>query len=74
MLIPPELDTKDRKIHDLNDLRIYYMICEDIGIANDENIQASFKCLINWAGHFKFIEEFTIFRKHIDRRRKELHK
>ncbi|KAI4291885.1 hypothetical protein PAPHI01_1159 [Pancytospora philotis] len=72
MLVPPALDTKDREAHDLNDLRVYYMLCEELGIANDEEVQKSFKCLINWAGKFKFVEEFTIFKQHVDRRKKEL--
>lgn len=71
MLLPPRLNTKNRKEYDLNDLRIYYMICEDLGIADDENIQKSFQCLMNWAGDYKFIEEFTILKSHIDRKKKE---
>lgn len=74
MLVPPGLNTQDRKEHDLNNLRVYYMICEEIGIADDENVQKSFQCLMGWAGNFKFIEEFTIFRKYIDKKRSEYHK
>ena len=71
MLVPPSLNSKDRKEHDLNDLRVYYMICEDIGIADDDDIQKSFFHLMRWAGNFKFLEEFTIFKAHIDKRKKE---
>lgn len=74
MLVPPQLDTKERKEHDMNILRIYYMICEDIGMAKDGNVQKSFQCLMNWAGSFKFVEEFTIFREHIDRLKREIQK
>lgn len=74
MLVPPTLNTKDRKDHDLNNLRIYYMLCEDIGIIDDENVQKSFHCLMGWAGNFKFVEEFTIFINHIDKRKEEIRK
>lgn len=66
MLVPPQLGTKERREHDLNLLRIYYMICEDMGLSDNENVQKSFQCLMSWAGTFKFVEEFTIFKEHVD--------
>ncbi|KAI5178354.1 hypothetical protein PAEPH01_2538 [Pancytospora epiphaga] len=71
MLLPPQLDTESRKEYDLNDLRIYYMICEDLGIADDDNIQKSFQCLMGWAGKHKFMEEFSILKAHIDKKKQE---
>lgn len=73
MLVPPQLNTKDRKEHDLNTLRVYYMVCEDLGIAESESVQKSFQCLMGWAGSFKFVEEFTIFKGHIDKIKREQH-
>lgn len=67
MIIPPQLNTRERKTHDLNDLRIYYMICEDLGIAEKEDIQRSFFHLMRWAGNYKFLEEFQIFKNYIDK-------
>ena len=66
-VVPPSLDGKDPKENDLNDLREYYMICEDMGVADYENIQLSFFNLMKWAGHYKFLEEFIIFRKYVDK-------
>lgn len=71
MLIPPSLNTKDRREHDLNVLRTYYMVCEDIGICEEEDIQKSFHFLMGWAGNYKFFEEFMIFKKYIDKRKEE---
>lgn len=71
MIIPPQLDTTERKHFDLNDLRVYYMICEDMGIAEEDNIQKSFYHLMKWAGNHKFLHEFRIFKMYIDTMRKE---
>lgn len=71
MLIPPTVNTKDRKNHDLNDLRIYYMVCEELGIIDKEDIQKSFYHLMKWAGNYKFLEEFSIFKRYIDKIKKD---
>lgn len=71
MIVPSELGTKERKNNDLNDLRIYYMICEDLGIVENEDIQKSFFHLMKWAGNYKFLEEFQIFRNYIDKLKKD---
>lgn len=71
MIVPPQLNTRERRNHDLNDLRIYYMICEDLGIAEKDDIQKSFFYLMRWAGNYKFLEEFQIFKKYIDKLRLE---
>lgn len=71
MIVPPQLNTRERKNHDLNDLRVYYMICEDLGIAEKEDIQKSFFHLMRWAGNYKFLEEFQIFKNYIDKLKKD---
>lgn len=67
MIIPPEINTKERKSHDLNDLRIYYMICEDIGIAETEDIQKSFYHLMKFAGQHKFLQDFILLKNYVDK-------
>lgn len=72
MLLPPALGSPERRKHDLNNLRIYYMLCEEIGIAGEENVQKSFACLMRWAGDYKFMEEFGVFQEYIDKRKQEI--
>ena len=69
MLVPPQLGTQERRNHDLDLLRIYYLICEDIELVDHENVKKSFQYLMGWAGSFKFNEEFVVFKTHIDRLR-----
>lgn len=71
MILPPPLNTKDRKKHDLNDLRVFYIVCEHLGISEKEDVQKSFFYLMKWAGDYKFLEEFQIFKKYIDRIKNE---
>ncbi|KAI5149184.1 hypothetical protein ENBRE01_0745 [Enteropsectra breve] len=71
MIVPPTLESKERREHDLNNLRIYYMICEDIGIDQEETIQRSFQYLMQWAGKYKFLEEFAIFKDYVDKKKEE---
>lgn len=65
MFLPPKPNTKERREFDLNDLRVYYLICEDLGIADEESIQKSFYYLMKWAGQDKFNKETAILRKYI---------
>ncbi len=71
MILPPPLNTKERKNHDLNDLRVYYMMCEEMGISEKEDVQQSFYHLMRWAGNYKFLEEFQIFKRYVDRIKKD---
>jgi hypothetical protein len=71
MFLPPELNTKERRDFDLNDLRVYYLICEDLGIADEEHIQKSFYYLMKWAGKEKFSKETTILKEYIMKVRKK---
>lgn len=71
MFLPPESNTKERKEFDLGDLRVYYLICEEIGIADEEHIQKSFYYLMKWAGQEKFSRETAILRSYITKVKKE---
>lgn len=74
MILPPALNTDDRRVHDLNSLRVYYIICEEMGITEEESIQKSFAFLMEWAGEYKFLEEFVIFEEYVNKRKKEIEK
>lgn len=72
MIVPPKVNTKERKRHDLNDLRLYFMMCEELNISNKEDIQESFGCLIKLTGNYKFMEEFIIFKEYVEKKKKEI--
>jgi len=65
MFLPPEPNTKERKKFDLESLRVYYLICEDLGIAEEECIKKSFYHLMAWAGQDKFNGEVRLLRDYI---------
>lgn len=71
MFLPPKPNTKERKKFDISDLRVYYLICEDLGIVYEEHIQKSFYYLIKWAGQDKFSRETAILKDYIMKIRKE---
>lgn len=67
MLIPPQVGTKDRKEHDINMLRMFYIVCETNNISNDEDIQKSFFHLVKWAGKSNFLDEFMLFEMYVEK-------
>ncbi|KAG5859371.1 hypothetical protein KMI_07g12140 [Encephalitozoon hellem] len=71
MFLPPDTNTKERRRFDLDDLRVYYLICEELGIAEEEHIQKSFYYLMKWAGQDKFSGEVGLLRNYIMRIKKE---
>ncbi|CCI73917.1 ECU03_1115 [Encephalitozoon cuniculi GB-M1] len=71
MFLPPDANTKERRRFDLDDLRVYYLICEELGISEEEHIQKSFYYLMKWAGQDKFGGEVGLLRSYILRIRKE---
>ena len=71
MFLPPEANTKERRRFDLDDLRVYYLICEELGIADEEHIQKSFYYLMKWAGQDKFNSEVGLLRSYIMKVRKD---
>ena len=71
MIIPPPLNTKEREKHDISGLRVLYLVCEDIGIAQQENIQKAFLLLRKLVGTGKFVSEFTILQSFIENKKKE---
>lgn len=75
MLIPPQLGTKERKEHDINMLRMFYVVCENYNISEDEDIQKSFFHLVSWAGKSNFLDEFQVFELFVNKyieKKKEL--
>jgi len=74
MILPPTINSQDRKEHDLNDLRVYYLVCEELGIENDDSIQQSFHYLMQWAGNSKFLDEFLVFIRYIEKKKEDLDK
>lgn len=69
MLLPPALSTQERRSYDLDDLRVFYILCEELGIVNEEKIQKAFSLLMEWAGEYKFIEEFMILKEYVEKRK-----
>lgn len=65
MFLPPEPNTRERRAFDIDDLRVYYLICEDLEIADEEHIQKSFYYLMKWAGQDKFNRETAILKSYI---------
>jgi hypothetical protein len=72
MFLPPELNTKERRAFDMGDLRVYYLVCEDLGIADEEHIQKSFYYLMKWAGKDKFSKETAILKEYITKVKKKM--
>lgn len=65
MFLPPDPNTPARRDFDLGDLRVYYLICEELGIADEEHIQKSFFYLMKWAGQDKFGREAALLKEYI---------
>ncbi|EOB14297.1 hypothetical protein NBO_31g0015 [Nosema bombycis CQ1] len=65
MYIPPNFYTEERKKSDLSILRMYYMVCEELGIAETEKMQKIFKFLMKYVGRPKFFEESKILERYL---------
>lgn len=66
MIIPPPLNTKEREGHDISGLRVLYLLCEDVGIAQEEHVQKAFLLLRKLVGSHKFVSEFRILQDYIE--------
>lgn len=66
MIIPPPLNTKERESHDISGLRVLYLLCEDMGIANEDYIQQAFLFLRRLVGKVNFMSEFNILQNYIE--------
>ncbi|OQS55701.1 hypothetical protein EHP00_467 [Ecytonucleospora hepatopenaei] len=67
MLVPPQLGSKERKEHDINILRMFFVVCENHNISEDEDIQKSFFHLVKWAGKSNFLEEYLMFESFVQK-------
>lgn len=65
MYIPPRYYTAERKEADKAILRVYYTVCEDLGISETEKMQKIFKFMMKYLGKPKFFEESQILDRYL---------
>lgn len=71
MIIPPPLGTKAREEHDINNLRILYLISEELNIHQDGNVQRAFLLLKKLVGKHRFCREFVVLHMFLDGEKKK---
>eukprot|EP00866_Antonospora_locustae_P001618 jgi/Antlo1/1618/1830 len=74
MIIPPPINTKERESHDISGLRVLYLLCEDIGIAQEEHVQRAFLLLRKLVGKDRFLKEFITLQDYIETQRANKYK
>lgn len=67
MIIPPDFYTKERVEWDLYMLKVYYKMCEELKLTND-NVKRTFMKLSKIAGNPIFMNEVFLLSKYINKR------
>lgn len=67
MIIPPDFYTKERVEWDLYMLQVYYKMCEELNLTND-NVKRTFMKLSKMAGNPIFMNEAILLSKYINKR------